>query len=60
MASWGLASDRRPILNETRASSRATEGRPGIHAGTLIGSALAWIPGQARDDSVVPQKISKL
>jgi len=32
------------VFIEERVSSRATEGRPGIHAGALLGKVREWIP----------------
>jgi hypothetical protein len=45
---------------EARVIPAAAKRRAGIHAETFIGSAQAWIPGQARDDGVFPRKISRL
>jgi hypothetical protein len=45
---------------EARVIPAEAKRRAGIHAGTFIVRALAWISGQARDDDVVPWEISSL
>jgi hypothetical protein len=46
------AADQLPLVMETRVIPDGPKRRSGIHAGTLIGNAPEWIPGQARDDDV--------